>query len=220
DGLLIDSNILRVTGTLSADPVRVLGIWENAHGHTSNITVSNNQVLNQTTGGTPATNLIRGFRITSHSSATSTVTYTGNTVTGANIGFEWLAGQNFAGNQAVQLTFNTITNTETGVLIQSNGSAELRNNTITGSGVAGVNVTSGSLTAAARNFITGGTGDGIRLGVVGGANGPIFNNDLGGNTGFGINNLTGVLVDASGNWWGTNTAAGVARSGNGTLLYP
>ena len=45
DGLLIDGNILRVLDAQSANPARILGIWDNAHGHSSNITVSNNQFL-------------------------------------------------------------------------------------------------------------------------------------------------------------------------------
>ena len=100
DGLLIDGNVIRVLGAQSASPARILGIWENGHAHTSNITVSNNQFLNTAAGNNPALNLQRAFRITSHSGPPSTVTYSGNTVAGANIGFEWLSGSTFAGNQA------------------------------------------------------------------------------------------------------------------------
>ena len=101
DGLKITNNVIRVLNAQSADPQSILGIWENAHGHTSNITVSGNQFINQAAGNNPATNLQRAFRITSHSSATTTVTYANNTVTGANTGFQWIAGSNFSGEQPV-----------------------------------------------------------------------------------------------------------------------
>ncbi|MBO0697378.1 MAG: hypothetical protein J2P46_03200 [Zavarzinella sp.] len=225
NGLQITGNVLTVTGAQAADPSRVLGIWENGGNTSSNITVADNQVLNQTTGGTPATNRISAFRVTSRSSPTTTVAYTGNTVTGANIGFEWLAGGNFAGTQAVRLAQNTITNSNTGVLIQSNGVANLYQNTITGSGAGGgVHVVTGQLAAAGavthaveQNFISGGSGDGIKIDATAGPIGPIFDNDLSDNAGLAINNLSVAVVDASGNWYGTNTAAGVAAkvsSGN------
>ncbi|MBK8485896.1 MAG: hypothetical protein IPL31_16475 [Saprospiraceae bacterium] len=43
DGLLISANTINILNAQSAFPQVVLGIWENAHGHTSDITVSNNQ---------------------------------------------------------------------------------------------------------------------------------------------------------------------------------
>jgi len=224
DGLLITGNVLTVTGAQAADPSNVLGIWENAHGHTSDITVSNNQVLNQTTGGTPATNLIRAFRVTSHSSATTTVAYVGNTVQGANIGFQWLAGSTFAGNQAVRLAQNTILDTDTAILVQSNGIANLFQNTITGA--TGVNVAAGSLTAAGavtnaveQNSITT-TGDAVRVGATSTVTAGIFNNLLNSTgSGEGVNNLSASLVNASGNFWGTNTPDGVAGKVAGGVDY-
>lgn len=227
DGLLIDSNILRVLNAQSASPSRILGIWENSHGHLSNITVSNNQFINLAPGNNPAANLQRAFRVTSHSSAFSTVVYSGNTIDGANIGFEWITGSNFTGNQAVRLVGNTITNSDTGVLIQSNGIANLYQNTITGSGAGGgVHVVTGSLTAAGavthaveQNVIANGTGDGIRIDATAGSVGAIYNNNLGGNTGFGLNNLTASHIDASVNHWGGTTAAIVAGEVNGDVDY-
>jgi hypothetical protein len=227
NGLQITGNVVTVTGALAADPSKVLGIWENGGNNSSNITVANNQVLNHTTGGTPATNRITAFRVTSRSSPTTTVAYTGNTVTGANIGFEWLAGGNFAGTQAVRLAQNTITNSDTGVLIQSNGVANLYQNTIIGSGSGGaVHVVTGTLTPAGtvtnavqENVISGGTGAGIQIDAAAGPIGPVFNNDLSGNAGLAINNLSANVVDASGNWYGTNTAAGVAAKVSDNVDY-
>lgn len=147
DGLQITNNVIRVLDAQSADPERIFGIWENGFAHTSDITVSGNQFVNQAVGNDPSANLQRGFRVTSHSSATTTVTYRDNEVSGANIGFEWLAGTNFAGNQPVVLEANTITDNATGVLVQSNGLANLRYNRIAGNSVAGLNNASGTVTA-------------------------------------------------------------------------
>ena len=58
----------------------------------------------------------------------------GNTVSGANIGFQWLSGSDFAGNQAVQMMGNTLTNVKTGFLVQSSGIAHLSDNSLTNSG--------------------------------------------------------------------------------------
>ena len=128
NGLSITGNTINIQNAQSATPQVVLGIWENAHGHSSNITVSNNQFINQAGGNNPALNLQRAFRVTSHSSGSSTVSYSGNTVKGANIGFQWIAGSNFSGEQAVKLTGNSLNGNEIGVLLQSNGKALITNN--------------------------------------------------------------------------------------------
>ncbi|MEO8436435.1 MAG: DUF4214 domain-containing protein, partial [Pyrinomonadaceae bacterium] len=149
DGLQITNNIIRVLNAQSADPQNLLGIWENAHGHTSDITVSGNTFTNLGAGNNPATNLQRGFRVTSHSSATTTVTYENNTVTGANIGFQWISisPPGFAGNQPVIVKSNTITGNATGVLVQSQGLANLSFNRIVGNTVTGLNNVDGIVTA-------------------------------------------------------------------------
>ncbi|MBL7822498.1 MAG: HYR domain-containing protein, partial [Saprospiraceae bacterium] len=128
NGLSISGNTINILNAQSANPQVVLGIWENAHGHSSTINVTNNQFLNLAGGNNPVLNLQRGFRVTSHSSAGTTVTYSGNTAKGANIGFQWLAGQNFAGNLPIQLTSNILNGNDIGVLVQSNGKALLTTN--------------------------------------------------------------------------------------------
>lgn len=146
DGLQIANNTINVLGAQTANPSVVLGIWENAHGHTSNITVSGNQFNNLAGGNNPTTNLQRAFRVTSHSSGSSTVTYSNNRVTGANIGFQWIAGSAFAGNQPVRLIDNTLTGNATAVLVQSQGVANLTFNRIVGN-TTGVSNTDGTVTA-------------------------------------------------------------------------
>lgn len=231
DGLLIDNNTIRVLNGQSADPEVILGIWENAFGHTSNITVSNNDFINLSLDNFPALNLQRAFRVTSHSSATTTVAYSNNTIHGASIGFQWLAGSDFTGNQPVELATNTLTDCNTGVLIQSNGSAHLTDNDITGAGNAGigVDIKSGSMAtidaATAPNTITtlatainvegtatinGNliTGNTSGVGVRGSSTAVMmsFNRVVG--NGAGVENEAAITVAAENNWWGCNEGPG------------
>jgi hypothetical protein len=140
DGLQITNNTIQVLNEQSANPQVVIGIWENGHAHSSNISVSGNSFANLALGNNPATNLQRGFRVTSHSSGSSTVTYANNNVSGANLGFQWIAGSAFAGNLPVQLTNNALTGNGTGMLVQSQGQARLTNNRFTGSGAGSIGV--------------------------------------------------------------------------------
>jgi uncharacterized repeat protein (TIGR01451 family) len=226
DGLNISNNTIHVLNAQSANPQRLLGIWENAHGHTSNITVSNNSLINDAPGNNPSLNLQRAFRVTSHSSPTSTVRYDGNQIHGANIGFEWISGSNFTGNLPIVLSNNVIANSDTGVLVQSNGLAHLDTDVITGSGSGGgVHVVTGRLAAfganpngAFQNFVTGGSADGIVIDATAGAIDPIAQNDLSGNTGFGVSN-SAALVAATVNWWGNNLAAPVAAKVSGNVTF-
>ena len=152
DVLQISGNTLNVLGAQSADPEVIRGIWENGHAHSSNITISGNSFNNLALGNDPTLNLQRAFTVTSHSSATTAVSYANNTVGGANIGWQWLGGSNFAGNQAVQLTGNTLNNINTGFLVRSNGLAHFSDNSLTNSGAmfhvgTGIDVQSGSIVA-------------------------------------------------------------------------
>jgi hypothetical protein len=94
DGLRIIDNLIRITGAQSADPEWVYGIWENGHAHASDIEVSGNSFVNENPANDPALNLQRAFRVTSHSSDTTTVVYGNNLVEGANIGIHWI-GDNY-----------------------------------------------------------------------------------------------------------------------------
>ncbi|MCB1056597.1 MAG: hypothetical protein KDD11_13930, partial [Acidobacteria bacterium] len=135
DGLLITGNLMRITGAQNADPERIYGIWENAAAHTSNITVSDNIFLNEDAGNLPFANFQRAFRVTSHSSMTTTVTYSGNVAEGANIGIHWI-GDGYtseppASVEAVQLVGNTFLDNDTGVLVHSdNGNTNSKANLV------------------------------------------------------------------------------------------
>ena len=224
NGLNITNNVIHILNAQSANPQVTLGIWENGHAHTSNITVSNNSFFNDAVGNSPSLNSERAFRVTSHSGVSSTVTYNLNTVNGANIGFQWITGSNFAGNLAVRLIDNTITNSDTGVLVQSNGIAHLQTNVITGSGAGGgVHVITGMLAGSGANpngidhtFVSGGSGDGVLIDATAGAIAPLIDNDLSNNTGFGLKNLSAPTIVAKPNYWGSNLFANVAAkiSGN------
>lgn len=146
NGLQITGNTINVVNAQSSSPEVIIGIWENAHGHSSNITVSGNTFTNAAVGNDPATNIQRAFRITSHSSATTTVTYQDNVARGANMGFQWLSGSNFAGNQPIVVKRNTVTGGGTGFVVQSQGVANMSFNRIVGN-TTGVQNVDGIVTA-------------------------------------------------------------------------
>ncbi len=228
NGLTIANNITHVLNAQSANPQVILGIWDNGHAHTSNINITNNSFLNDALGNSPSLNIERAFRVTSHSSATTTVNYTGNTMAGANIGFQWITGSNFTGNLPVNLTGNLVTNCDTGVLIQSNGVAHLDTDVITGSGTGGgVHLVTGLLSAAGANtngifrtFVSGGSADGVLIDATAGViTAPMTQNDFSNNTGFGMNNLSATTISATLNYWGSNIAANVAAEVSGPVTF-
>jgi uncharacterized repeat protein (TIGR01451 family) len=111
--------------------------------------------------------------------------------------------------------------------VQSNGIAHLTHSVITGSGAgSGIHVITGMLTGAGaltdsvfRTVVSGGTGDGIWIEATAGAIAPISQNDLGGNTGFGLRNDSAPLIIAERNWWGNNLAANVAAEVSGNVDF-
>ena len=151
EGLQITNNVVRVLNAQNnTNPQVVLGIWENGHAHTSNITVSGNQFLNPAAGNNPNANLERGFRVTSHSSSTTAVNYTNNRVEGANIGFQFLSTS--ANTGPVVMTSNLILNNRTGVLTNTNGMANLSFNRIVGNSAAGIDNNLGLTVIAENNW--------------------------------------------------------------------
>ena len=92
-------------------------------------TGANNPLLNQQIA----------FRATSPSSATTTVTFSNNTVDGANTAFSYYPGYNNAGTLPVQWIGNSATNVEFGFDFDSSDTVNyLSGNTISGTGSAGV----------------------------------------------------------------------------------
>ncbi len=96
--------------------------------------------------------------------------------------------------------------------------ASLQQSALSGN-TTGVSIENGgALTSATQNFITGNT-TGIAVASGAGTIGRIFDNDLSGNTTLAIANSSGVLIDASGNWWGSATSAGVQAEFSGLVDY-
>lgn len=133
DGLQILDNLIRITGAQDADPERIYGIWENGAANTSNISVSDNTFVNEDAGNQPFANFQRAFRVTSHSSMSTTVTYSGNRVEGANIGIHWI-GDGYTSEppatvEAVEVVGNTLLDNDTGVWVHSdNGNTNSKAN--------------------------------------------------------------------------------------------
>ena len=233
-GLAISNNIISVLNAQSADPETIIGIWENGSAHSSDITVTDNQFVNAAAGNNPSTNRQRAFQVTSHSSTMTTVTYSGNSASGANVGFQWLSGQNFAGNQPIQCPANTLTNCVTGFLIQSNGLAQLSGNMLSGPGGVGtgVRILAGSSATIGAPFGPANQISGFSKGVEAGGDAVISGNLITGNAtgvvvnsptpsvsasfnrivgnGAGLTSAGPGLVSAENNWWGCNAGPGGA----------
>ena len=89
---MITGNTINV---LNPGAESILGIWENGHGHSSNITIADNHFFGN---GDPTTIDQTAFWLTSHSSGTTTVSYNDNTVDNASIGFKWLGDPEYPGS--------------------------------------------------------------------------------------------------------------------------
>lgn len=150
----------------------------------------------------------------------SNSTFSNNDIDGRGIGIGGGSNLNFTGNNihgggttGISLTLvtnaasteNTITGKTLDGIRYVGSTGSILRNTLTGN-VNGV-LLDASTADVKNNFITGGT-TGVSFANSG--SGMIFNNDLSGNSGLAVNNGTASLIDASGNWFGTNTAAGVA----------
>ncbi len=132
--------------------------------------------------------------------AGTTGTYSGNTYTGKGAG-DFLDYAVEVGNGAsADITGNTITGNLGVASVDLSASAGILVTTFFGGG---------SQATISNNFINGNT-TAVAVGFDGSdtSDVTIFNNDLSGNTN-GVTS-TAPAVDASGNWWGTNSAAGVA----------
>jgi hypothetical protein len=139
EGLLIDGNEIHILNAQSADPEIIYGIWENGHAHASNIAVTDNRFVNLAAGNDPALNIQNAFRVTSHSSLSTTVTYAGNEVQGASLGIAQLTGfggQDFSAYEPIQVLGNTFLDNGTAVLIRSSGADVLRCNRFFGNALA------------------------------------------------------------------------------------
>ena len=88
-----------------------------------NILVADNQFLNLDPDNDSSLNLQQAFWITSHSGAATTVTYSGNRVEGASIGFKWLGDPEFPGQDysAVYIEIGEVATAGIGFLVRADG---------------------------------------------------------------------------------------------------
>jgi|GEM_PF-1180967 hypothetical protein len=128
DGLQIIGNTVRVLETQSNSPERVIGIWENGHAHSSNITIKGNTFENLAADNDPLLNNQTAFRLTSQSSANSQVLVEQNTVNGAQIGMAWLSAG--SANQPIVLRNNTLTAVNHGFRLENNARAKFEGNQV------------------------------------------------------------------------------------------
>ncbi|HMT08911.1 MAG TPA: right-handed parallel beta-helix repeat-containing protein, partial [Pyrinomonadaceae bacterium] len=158
DGLQITNNEVRVLFAQDLfNPERAVGIWENAHGHFSDVTVSGNVFKNMAVGNNPSINLQTGFRASSHSSGSTTVAFSNNRVEGASIGLQFY--NTGATTDPVQVSGSTLANNRTGVLIgnsagATNVKANFVNNRIAGNSFAAIDNTTwgGGVITAENNW--------------------------------------------------------------------
>ncbi len=108
-----------------------------------------------------------------------------------------------------------------GVVVSGGVLEELFRNTLTGNLGEALRVEAGGTVSGdvMENFLSGNGGEGVRVEAGATFSGVIFNNDLSGNAGLGVNNLSATLIDASGNWWGSNVPANVAAEVSGNVDY-
>jgi Calx-beta domain len=135
NNLLIVNNIVSVT-TVGATE-KIIGFSENTGSTGSNITVTNNTFNGDS--GALAGNQQVAFGITSESSSTATVVYTGNTVNGAKDGFVWgdpeqTPAYNFTSDTGIIFSGTTLKNVGTGFFDRDGGTASIGTTTITNTG--------------------------------------------------------------------------------------
>jgi uncharacterized repeat protein (TIGR01451 family) len=150
----------------------------------------------------------------------TTATLDGVTISGSKTAGVFVDDQ-AAGTSTIGLAIqnSSISGGPIGVEISgARATGSLFRNTITGA-TTGVQVDAGgnlgtASQATAENFITG-NGTGISIAAGAGTIQPISGNNLSGNTTAALDNASGVLIDASGNWWGANTESGVTGAMTG-----
>lgn len=155
DGLIIENNRVDILAAPSLSPERVIGIWENGHAHLSDIRVRGNAVVSAVAGDV-ATSDRTGFRITSHSSDSSLVSYRTNIGQGLTTAFRWLNSNVPVSTQSLEMHGNTATGNSVGFELPAAGSngagVDLQWNRIAGNGIGVVDNAGLVAVAAERNW--------------------------------------------------------------------
>ncbi|MBN2551069.1 MAG: right-handed parallel beta-helix repeat-containing protein [Anaerolineales bacterium] len=238
DGLLIDSNVIHVLNAQDTYPQRIIGIWENGWSHSSDVTVSNNQFLNDDPGNDPALNRQMAFRPSSHSSASTTVSYANNVIAGAHIGFGpfdasagllpilitntsmddvfngFIFGQyqnwSILGGNLDHGSLSPVFHQGTGIQLPTGAILTMSDVTVRGY-QTGLDVNGGAAAVDNTRFLANLTGVLLQTGSAD-LNGG---NNFTGNANYGVNNLSGTGIDAENNFWGNCDGPGPVGPGSG-----
>jgi len=144
DELFVSGNTIEVVGTtLEAIPPRVIGLWENAGDHGSDIEIEDNVFAGSgDLGDGVENNNQTGLIVTSQSNPGKRVVVRGNTVADASIGFISqlpFYGHYVAGNEPLLIEGNTFTGNGTGLRLlgayPNPGKYVIRYNRIVGNGI-------------------------------------------------------------------------------------
>src|SRR5262249_49403398 len=135
------------------------------------------------------------FRLTSPSSATTTVQYLNNQADGANVGFQYYPGYDNTGTAPVKLIGNTLTNVFNGFDFTNAKTVNyLSGNSVTGTGSVGTGIGVGAGSTLTTDGVAGtNTISGFATGVdVNGGTASLEQNTISGNG-------VGVSVENAGN---------------------
>ena len=114
---------------------------------------------------------------------------------------------------------STVTGTAVGIDVTGSATATVYRNSIVNNGIGIRAISGGKLTSVSENFITGNTTDGILIAADAGTIGVINTNNLAGNGGFAINNLSPATLSAACNWFGSAALATVVTKINGSVTH-
>jgi hypothetical protein len=173
-------------------------------------TLTNNQmgVIFQDGNGSASGNTVSGGKLGLNAQATKagtwTASFTGNTVSGSDT--TGIGGETYDPGASLSVT--------------------VADNSLTGGTGDGVAIgdfpeyePAGSVAATITGNFISGWPNGVNLlsSVAGGS--TIYSNSIAGNASRGVLNQTGVVANASGNWWGINTPTGVAGQVSANVDY-
>jgi hypothetical protein len=184
--------------------------YDNSNGNNTSATIDGVTITNPSIAGVKVHD-----NPANSNGATVSAEIKNSSINGGNAGI-WVKGSDASAN--IHDNASTITGAIIGVDVDG-GSATIYRNTITANGTGVRAINGGSLTSTTENFITNNTSEGIRIEANAGSIGAINSNDLSGNAGFTINNLSAASLNATCNWHGTNAPASVALKVSGPMTY-
>jgi hypothetical protein len=152
-------------------------------------------------------------RLRTNGTPTQPVTITSAANTGAG---EW-DGLIFEGGEG-DLQYTTVRYGKTNIEVVSDTAVVTLTHTQVVSGLTGLRVEKGVVTAVCATFSQN-QNDGIHIFNGGNPAVNIFSSNISGNGGAGLNNESGVLVNARYNWWGDASGPGGLGSGSGDAVW-